>query len=207
MKDILNTYMRGDETPESSGPEPVVTASTSTDINDVHVHAEAVRSESERAVDETAVIVAALQKENADLKDQVLRKVAEFENFKRRTEREKEQLALYVSERMFGKLVEVLDDLHAALDAGRKSDDYASMLSGVEMIYAKALKMYEEHGVRPLVVTENVPFNVDEHEALMHIPHPDIAEGLVVQQVQRGYKLHDKVIRHAKVITSAGNGA
>lgn len=59
----------------------------------------------------------------------------------------------------------------------------------------------------PLVVPENAPFNVDEHEALMHVPHPEIAEGNVVQQVQRGYKLHEKVIRHAKVITSAGSGA
>jgi molecular chaperone GrpE len=102
--------------------------------------------------------------------------------------------------------VELLDDLHAALEAGKKSDDYASMLHGVEMIYSKAMKMYEEHGVKPLVVEENLPFNVDEHEALMHIPHPNIAEGLIVQQVQRGYKLHDKVIRHAKVVTSAGSG-
>lgn len=207
MKDILNTYMRGDEASDAPNPEPVVPASTSTDINEVHAHAEAAKTDADRTVDESSVIIGALQKERDELKDQLLRKVAEFENFKRRTEREKEQLALYVSERMFSRLVEILDDLHAALEAGRKSEDYASMVSGVEMIHTKAMKMYEEHGVRPLVVPENAPFNVDEHEALMHVPHPEIAEGNVVQQVQRGYKLHEKVIRHAKVITSAGSGS
>jgi molecular chaperone GrpE len=208
VKDILNTYMRGDESAEAGNADPVVQASTSTDINQVHVHTEVSQAESaDRGTDDAMTMVAAVQKEKDEIKDQLLRKVAEFENYKRRTDREKEQLALYVSERTFSKLVELLDDLHAALEAGKKSDDYASMLHGVEMIYSKAMKMYEEHGVKPLVVEENLPFNVDEHEALMHIPHPNIAEGLIVQQVQRGYKLHDKVIRHAKVITSAGSGA
>lgn len=208
VKDILNTYMRGDDSAEAAHSDPVVQASTSTDINQVHIHSEVSQAEStDRSVDDAMAMVAAVQKERDDMKDQLLRKVAEFENYKRRTDREKEQLALYVSERTFSKLVELLDDLHAALEAGKKSDDYASMLHGVEMIYSKAMKMYEEHGVKPLVVEENLPLNVDEHEALMHIPHPQIAEGLIVQQVQRGYKLHDKVIRHAKVITSAGSGA
>ena len=207
VKDILNTYMRGDESTDAGNSDPVVQASTSTDINQVHIHAEVSHTEStDRSMDDAMTVVAAVQKEKDEIKDQLLRKVAEFENYKRRTDREKEQLALYVSERTFSKLVELLDDLHAAIEAGKKSDDYASMLHGVEMIYSKAMKMYEEHGVKPLVVEENLPFNVDEHEALMHIPHPNIAEGLIVQQVQRGYKLHDKVIRHAKVVTSAGSG-
>lgn len=208
VKDILNTYMRGEDTPESSSNDTVVPASTSTDINEVHAHQDATKSEpSDRTNEDLAVVINALQKEKDEIKDQLLRKVAEFENFKRRTEREKEQLALFVSERMFSKLVEILDDLHAALEAGRKSQDYNSMVHGVEMIYTKAMRLYEDHGVRPLNVPENVPFNVDEHESLMHVPHPEIAEGSVVQQVQRGYKLHDKVIRHAKVITSAGSGS
>ena len=207
MKDIFSTYKRSEEKRESQTQDPVVPASTSTDINDVHVHNEQDITTPERPTDDTTIMLNAMQKERDDVKDQLLRKSAEFENYRKRTEREKEQLALYVSERVFSKLVELLDDLHAALEAGKKSDDYNAMLSGVEMIYTKAVKVYEEHGVRPLNVGENAPFNVDEHEALMHIPHPEIAEGFIVQQVQRGYKLHEKVIRHAKVITSAGNGA
>ncbi|MBL8000053.1 MAG: nucleotide exchange factor GrpE, partial [Candidatus Kapabacteria bacterium] len=128
----------------------------------------------------------------------------ELENFRRRTDREKEQLMLYASEKTFSRLVEMLDDLHAALEAGKSSTDYQAMLSGLEMIYTKAHKLYEDHGVKPLLADSGTPFNVEHHEALMHIPHPETPEGHVIQQVRRGYVLHDKVIRHAQVITSAG---
>ena len=222
VKDIYNTYVRPEDKAESKLVDDVVTATTSTDINQVHVHHEDQRSPesgvnsttensvevdaSNGAVEPVHSTLLKVEKERDDLKDQLLRKIAEFENFRKRTEREKEQLSLYATERVFGRLIEVLDDLHAALDAGKKSDDYASMLSGLELIYSKALRLYAELGVRPLVVEQNTVFNVDVHEALMHIPHPEVEEGLVVQQIQRGYTLHDKVLRHAKVVTSAGTG-
>ncbi len=215
VKDIYNTYLRSDEKAEAPVDEEVVAATTKTDINAVHVHhehgdssgdasAENASNESAQALESMQQALTKAEKERDDLRDQLLRKVAEFENFRKRTERERDQLALTVSERVFARMVEVLDDLQAAIEAGRKSDDYASMLNGIEMIYTKAQRLYEEHGVKPLVAEANTPFNVDVHEALMHIPHPEIPEGQIVQQIQRGYTLHDKVIRHAKVVTSAG---
>ncbi len=220
VKDIYNAYRRGDEKAEVVAGEEVVTATTSQDINQVHIPHEQTSDEGVESMatsgseaDEVKVQLEAMrdalqraERERDDMRDQLMRKVAEFENMRKRTEREKEQLSLYVSERLFGRLVDVLDDLHAALEAGRKSDDYASMLSGLEMIYNKTHRIYEEHGVKPLNAEVNSPFNVDVHEALMHIPHPEIAEGQVVQQIQRGYMLHDRVLRHAKVVTSAGSG-
>ncbi len=220
VKDIYNAYRKNDEKADVVAGDEVVHATTSQDINQVHVPHENVSESTEQGSGqqntdlEEIVIqnealrdnVLRLEKERDDMRDQVLRKVAEFENFRKRTEREKEQLALYVSEKLFSRLVDVLDDLHAALEAGRKSDDYASMLSGLELIYNKTHRIYEEHGVKPLNAEQNMPFNVDVHEALMHIPHPDVSEGMVVQQIQRGYMLNDKVLRHAKVVTSAGNG-
>ncbi len=224
VKDIYSANKRSDEKTEVVAGDDVVRATTSKDINQVHIPVENAQDtasdsgeqraeSSEQELQTLHVELEAMsdalkraERERDDLRDQLLRKIAEFENFRKRTEREKEQLALYVSEKVFGRLVDVLDDLHAALEAGRKSDDYSSMLSGLEMIYNKTHRIYEEHGVKPLIVEQNTPFNVDVHEALMHIPHADVPEGQVVQQIQRGYMLHDKVLRHAKVITSAGNG-
>ncbi|MCS7302807.1 MAG: nucleotide exchange factor GrpE [Bacteroidota bacterium] len=145
-----------------------------------------------------------LTQERDELRDKYIRTVAELDNFRKRTEREKEQLVLSATERLFARLVELLDDLHAAVEAGKNSRDYDAMLSGLEMIAAKAHKLYEEHGVRPLEVKVGEPFDVSLHEALVHMPHPEIPEGAIVQQVQRGYLFHDRVLRHARVITSAG---
>ena len=213
--------MRPDEKPDAHSAEEKVTATTSKDINEVHVHHPVIDSqavafesaqgnevqpeESPKENDMYRAEAARTEKERDELRDQLLRKIAEFENYRKRTEREKEQLLLYATERMFSKLVEVLDDLQAALEAGRRSEDYTSMLSGLELIYNKAHRIYEEHGVKPLHAEEGSPFSVDVHEALMHIPHPDIPEGQVVQQIQRGYTFRDKVLRHAKVVTSAGD--
>jgi len=217
MKDLYNTYLKQDEKKQPVNHEQTVKAETSSDINDVHIPVDgATETEPGTSDQETShimkeieslrLLITEVEKERDENRDKFLRNVADFENYRRRTEREKEQLVLYASERTFSKLVGIIDDLHAAVDAGEKSSDYESMLNGLRMIYSKAIKMYEEHGVKPLEVLPGEPFNVDVHEALMHIPHPDTPEGHIVQQIQRGYTLHDKVIRHAKVVTSAGGG-
>ncbi len=142
--------------------------------------------------------------ERDELREKYVRALAEMDNLRKRAEREKEQLVLYATERLFARLVELLDDLHAAVQAGKQSRDYDAMLSGLEMITAKAHRLYEEHGVRPLEAQEGEPFNVAFHEALVHVPHPELPEGTIVQQVQRGYFFRDRVLRHARVVTSAG---
>lgn len=145
-----------------------------------------------------------LEKERDELKDQLMRKAAELENVRRRTQREKQDLISYANERLLHKLVEILDDMEKAVDAGRDNDDYKALYQGIELIKSKSFKLFEEAGVKPMEELVGSEFNVDFHEALMHIPSEDIPEGHIVQVVQNGYILHDKVLRHAKVITSAG---
>lgn len=212
IKDFVNTYIKQEEKAHSAHD----TANT-VDINDVHTHAddksievtveEALNSESERrnneVVEELALQIARIEKERDELKDQLIRKVAEFENFRKRTEREKDELRQYGSEKVLAKFVEILDNLRSAVEQGQKSSDYTSLLKGVDMTFAVASKLFDEAGVKAMAIEPGAPFDVNMHEALMHIPS-EVEEGCIVQELMKGYTIHDKVLRHAKVITSAG---
>ena len=145
-----------------------------------------------------------LQMEVQEWKELAQRKAAEAENVKRRASEEKQQLMQYAAERLITHMLPVIDDLHAATESARRSTDYEALRQGLEMIYKKALKIFEDHGVSVIEHEPGTPFDVHAHEALMHIPHEEHPEGHIVQVVQRGYALHDKVLRFAKVITSAG---
>jgi len=147
--------------------------------------------------------VETLQRELNEWKDLAQRRSADLENLRRRSRQREEDLVSYSSEHVITKMLPVLDDLHAAVEASKKSTDADAVRAGIEMIYQKTLKIFNDSGVLPIETDAGEPFDVDKHEALMHTTseHP---EGAVVQTVQRGYQLHDKVIRHAKVITSAG---
>ncbi len=144
-----------------------------------------------------------LQRELAEWKDLAQRRSADVENIRRRARQREDELVAYSSEHVITKMLPVLDDLHAAVQSSMSATDVEAVRTGIEMIYNKALKIFTDAGVAPIETDAGEPFDVDKHEALMHTTseHP---EGAVVQTVQRGYQLHDKVIRHAKVITSAG---
>ena len=146
-----------------------------------------------------------IERERDELKETVLRKTAEFENFRRRTLKEKQEIVDYANEHLIIKMLPVIDDLHAALEAAKINVDHEGFLKGVEMIYTKALKTFEDAGVCPSPSVTGEPFNVDMHEALAHIPSPETPEGHIIQEIQRGFKLKEKVIRHSRVITSAGS--
>lgn len=144
-----------------------------------------------------------LQKQIAEWKDLAQRRTADVENIRRRSRQREDELIAYSSEHVITKMLPVLDDLHAAVLSSKSTSDADALRTGLEMIYQKALKIFTDAGVVPIETDAGEPFDVDKHEALMHTSseHP---EGAVVQTVQRGYQLHDKVLRHAKVITSAG---
>lgn len=139
----------------------------------------------------------------AAAQDRYLRLLADYENTKRHHERIVRELREYASEHMITKMLPVLDDLHNAVEHAQTGTDIEAIRTGIAMIYAKAVKIFEDAGLRPVDASPGSPFNVDVHEALMHTPS-DVPEGHIVQVVQRGYQLHDKVLRHSKVITSAG---
>ena len=138
-----------------------------------------------------------LKEENAQLKDQLLRKIAEFDNYRKRTIKEKEDLRLNGGEKAIDAILPVLDDFERALSD--KSDDPDAIRAGVEMIYNKFIKVLEGLGVKK-IATDDVDFDVDYHEAIAMVPGlGDEKKGKVIDCVQNGYIMNDKVIRHAKV--------
>lgn len=141
--------------------------------------------------------VEVLNEENAKLKDQLLRTIAEFENFRKRTAKEKSELILNGGKRVIKDILTIVDDLErAAMD---KSEDPAAIKEGVKMINNKFVKTLEGLGVKK-IETEDADFNTDFHEAIAMVPGMgDDKKGKVIDCVQSGYTMNDEVIRHAKV--------
>ncbi len=144
-----------------------------------------------------------LEKEKSEIKERLILKAAELENFRKRTMKEKQDMLEYANQNLLYKMLPLLDDLSNALQSAEYKSDYESLLQGVEMINQKAKKLFEEAGVTEMENPEGKEFDVDYHEAMMTAPS-ELPEGYVVQQVQKGFMIGDKVLRHAKVITSSG---
>ena len=145
-----------------------------------------------------------LEQERDDLKEQAIRRTAELENVIKRTQKEKLEIIEYANEKLLIKFLSIIDDLTNAVESARQSHDANSILTGIEMINQKALKLLEDEGVKQIEDAVNKPFDVHYHEALMSMPS-EVEEGHVVQEVLKGYQLRDKVIRHTKVVTSSGS--
>jgi len=163
-----------------------------------------VKPKKEAAKEELNEKIASLEKERDELKEQILRKTAELDNMSRRSLKEKNELIDYANSGLFNRLLPIMDDFEKAIDAGKNGNDFNSLFQGIEMIYNKAVKTFDETGVKKIDVNPGDVFNVDFHEALLQMPSPDVEEGAIVQVAQVGYMFHDKVLRHAKVITSSG---
>ena len=141
-----------------------------------------------------------LEEQLAQQKDQYIRLYAEFENYKRRTQKEKLDFAQYANRNMMTSMLTILDDFERALKEISKSGD-SENLKGVELIYNKFKNTLIEKGLKSVEVKAGDDFNVDFHEAITQIPAPsDELKGKIVDVVETGYQLHDKVIRFAKVV-------
>ena len=137
--------------------------------------------------------------ENAELKDKWLRSVAEFENYRKRTLKERAELILNGGEKFITAILPVLDDMERAIENGAKTDDPAVLREGMKLIYQKFMKTLESQGVSKIETTD-ADFDTDLHEAVAMVPGMgDDKKGKVIDCLQQGYKLNDKVIRHAKV--------
>ena len=137
--------------------------------------------------------------EIAELKKQILYKVAEFDNYRKRTIKEKAELIKNGGERAIESILPVLDDFERALSNMAKDENAAEVMTGVELIYNKFVGILKQNGLQK-IETEGAEFNTDFHEAIAIIPTPDEnLKGKVLDCVQAGYTLNDKVIRHAKV--------
>lgn len=141
-----------------------------------------------------------LEEQLAQQKDQYIRLYAEFENYKRRTQKEKLDFAQYANRNMMTSMLTILDDFERALKEISKSGD-SENLKGVELIYNKFKNTLIEKGLKSVEVKAGDDFNVDFHEAITQIPAPsDELKGKIVDVVETGYQLYDKVIRFAKVV-------
>ena len=137
--------------------------------------------------------------ENADLKDKWLRSVAEFENYRKRTLKERAELILNGGEKVITAILPILDDMERAIANGTKTEDPQVLREGMELIYQKFMKTLESQNVTKIDTTD-ADFDTDLHEAVAMVPGMgDDKKGKVIDCLQEGYKLNDKVIRHAKV--------
>lgn len=135
----------------------------------------------------------------AELQDKYLRSVAEFDNYRKRTLKEKTELILNGSEKAVCAVLPVVDDIERAISNGQNTDDPEVLKEGMLLIYQKFEKVLESLGVKKIDTTDAL-FDVDIHEAVAMVPGMgDDKKGKVIDCIQTGYKLNDKVIRHAKV--------
>ena len=157
-------------------------------------------------VEQQGPTIEELQERIAELEDKNLRMMAEFDNYRRRTNKEKLELMETAGERIFTEMLPLVDDFERAVKAypqslpqGKEEEQYDALKEGVNLIYQKFLSFLDKHEVHP-IETEGADFNTDEHEAVTTFAAGEDKKGKVIDCTQRGYKLGDKVIRFAKVV-------
>ena len=161
--------------------------------------AEATDEETAQQQEEEKSPLELAEEQIADLKDKYLRQVAEFDNYRKRTLKERAELILNGGEKVITALLPVLDDMERAIENGGKTDDPEVLREGMTLIHQKLMKILEAQGVST-IETDGQEFDTDVHEAVAMVPGMgDDKKGKVIDCLTRGYKLNDKVIRHAKV--------
>ena len=178
------------ETPQNTEAEDIAS-------NEEQSAESAQEEEKELTVEEQ---LEAANAEIASLKDQLLRKIAEFDNYRKRTIKEKTDLILNGGEKTIITILPVIDDFERALKNMKNADDVNAVLEGVELIYKKFIDILGKQGVS-IIDTKEADFDVDLHEAVAQLPAPTPElKGKVMDCTLTGYKLNEKVIRHAQVV-------
>ena len=187
-----------EQTSEQSAADATDTGTDDTGNADKSDNSEESGKSSEDSSEEKSPLEQA-QEQIEELKDKYLRSVAEFDNYRKRTLKEKAELILNGSEKAVGAVLPILDDMERAIANGEKTDDPKVLREGMSLIYTKFQKVLESLGVKE-IETADADFDTDVHEAIAMVPGMgDDKKGKVLDCVQKGYKLNDKVIRHAKV--------
>ncbi len=151
----------------------------------------------------TAQLIAS-KADAADLKDKWLRTTAEFDNFRKRTAKERLELMQFASENALQNILPVLDDMERAIANNKQTDDIAVVREGFHLIHSKLIHILGAQGVKPMSDVKGQPFDTDRHEAITKAPapSPDLI-GKVIDVIENGYTLHDKVVRYAKVVVGS----
>ena len=183
--------LKSDEMADGAASDVMADAETDNTTDDGK--AETEKEEAERDPLDVAL------DEIASLKDKYLRQVAEFDNYRKRTLKERAELILNGGEKTITALLPVLDDMERAMQNGEKTDDPQVLREGMTLIYQKLMKVLEAQGVTK-IDTQDADFDTSLHEAVALVPGMgDDKKGKVIDCMATGYKLNDKVIRYAKV--------
>lgn len=136
----------------------------------------------------------------AEMQDKYIRLSAEFDNYRKRTLREKMEMSKYAAEELFRKIIPLMDDFDRALTLMKTTTDPAAVRDGIDLIYNKFSEFLKQNGIKE-IESMNIGFDVDLHDAIAKIPvQEEENKGKVVDVVQKGYYIQDKVLRHAKVV-------
>ncbi len=175
------------------------------ELQDQPVNAEATEQEQEEEV--TEIEMTQEEKtaaELAEMKDKFMRLMAEFENFRRRTAKERIDLTKTATQDLMGELLPVLDDMERARQSIESTKDVDAMLQGLELVFHKLKHVTQQKGLKAMEIHAGADFDADMHEAVTQIPAPsEELKGKIVDVIEKGYTLNDKVIRFAKVIIGA----
>lgn len=150
-------------------------------------------------VDPRDAELAAIKAERDDLKDQLLRKVADFDNYRKRMMKEKDEARQYANSALLEDLCQVLDDFERAIKSSEAAQDYQAFHSGIVMIEGQFASMLERKYNLKRLEAQGKPFNPEHHEAIAMEPAEEGKEIVVVEEYQKGYLLHDRVLRTSKV--------
>jgi molecular chaperone GrpE len=145
--------------------------------------------------------IKSLEQQAEEYKDKLLRKAAEFENYKRRSENDQLNLINYSGENLIIKLLPVIDDFERSLQHMGKAKDVDSIKDGIKLVYDKFMKILEDQGVKK-IEAKGQPFDVNYHEALMQRKDDSVPAHTVLDELEKGYLYKDRVIRHTKVVVS-----
>jgi molecular chaperone GrpE len=155
---------------------------------------------SDSASDKAGAEMRAVEEKLAEMQDKYIRLSAEFDNYRKRTLREKMEMSKYAGEDLLLKIIPIMDDFERALAHMDTATDCAAMKSGIDLIYSKFSEFLKQNGVKE-IESMNSNFNVDLHEAVAKAPvNEDNKKGTVIDVVQKGYYLQDKVLRFSKVV-------
>lgn len=217
QRDTERTDVSNDEqvetpeaTPDQNGASAEAAADTGpSDAPEQQAAEDGPRDEPSEASSPEAQI-AALKEEQEELNDRLLRQAAEFQNYRRRMQREKKKFLRSGKKEVVLPMLDVLDDFQRSIEAAeqlQEQDDldaaYESLKSGVEMVFRKFLDELEGVGVEP-IEAEGEPFDESEHEAMMQQPAPEGVEaGTVLTEIRKGYRLDDQILRHSRVVVAS----
>lgn len=147
------------------------------------------------------------QPELERMRDRALRAQADYENFRKRASREKEDAVKYANAVFLDRLIPVIDNFELGLVAARVDAGGAAILAGLEMVARQLQDFLRESGVEPVEAAAGTPFDPNMHEAVSQEPSGEVAEGAVVRQLRKGFKLRDRLLRPAMVVVSKGSAA